>query len=268
MAVPRPASRPLSAAAPNVLFQPSTPQPPHGDQLHFYASQYASPYGAAVPVQASPYGNLGRMAPAGSMPQATYVPANGAPQQQQIRVDWRAAFTTGGLDGEPPLMEELGINPGHIWAKAVAVLNPFKPIDQHIMDDTDLAGPLLFCLMLGVFLLLSGKAHFSYIYGMAALGCAAMYAILNLMSDNGIDVGTTASVLGYCLLPLVLLSMVSVVLGLGGWIGPILTWATIGWCTYSSSSMFVTVLRMNEQHALVAYPVGLLYAMFALITAF
>lgn len=41
-----------------------------------------------------------------------------------------------------------------------------------------------------------------------------MYALLNLMSESGIDAYRTASVLGYCILPLVLLSMFNVVLNL------------------------------------------------------
>lgn len=65
----------------------------------------------------------------------------------------------------------------------------------------------------------SGKPQFSYIYGVAALGTTAIYILLNLMSQNtrinptsqkmesGIDAYRTASVLGYCLLPMV---------GLGG----------------------------------------------------
>jgi hypothetical protein len=93
----------------------------------------------------------------------------------------------------------------------VTVFNPFAKVDQHIMDDTDLAGPLIFCFLLGIFLLLSGKAHFGYIYGVALVGCISIFGILNLMSYTGIDIYRVASVLGYSLLPIVLLSCISVV---------------------------------------------------------
>jgi hypothetical protein len=36
----------------------------------------------------------------------------------------------------------------------LAVLNPLKTVDKNVMDDSDLAGPLLFCLIFGVSLLL------------------------------------------------------------------------------------------------------------------
>lgn len=38
--------------------------------------------------------------------------------------------------------------------KTLTVLNPMARIDNHIMDDADLAGPFLFCGLFGTFLLL------------------------------------------------------------------------------------------------------------------
>ena len=38
--------------------------------------------------------------------------------------------------------------------QTLTVLNPMARIDQHIMDDADLAGPFLFCGLFGTFLLL------------------------------------------------------------------------------------------------------------------
>lgn len=57
--------------------------------------------------------------------------------------------------------------------------------------------------------------HFGYIYGIGLVGCVGMYALLNLMSaEHSISFTCTASVLGYCLLPMALLSMLAVVLTL------------------------------------------------------
>ena len=87
---------------------------------------------------------------------------------------WWTAFGTGGFEGEPPLLEgacascdscafvspcvdtipsELGINFSHIGAKSMTVLNPFRRVNEHIMDDADLAGPLIFCFCFATFLL-------------------------------------------------------------------------------------------------------------------
>jgi hypothetical protein len=51
----------------------------------------------------------------------------------------------------------------------------------------------------------------------------------------------SASVLGYCLLPLVLVSTLGIVVPLDGLFGYLLTSLAIVWCSYSSSSMFVIV---------------------------
>jgi protein YIPF5/7 len=125
----------------------------------------------------------------------------------------RKAFSASLTDDETPLLQELGINFSHIFQKTYMILNPLR-IDSHFVDDTDLAGPLLFCFLIAGFLLLSGKAHFGYIYGVAMVGCLFMYAILNVMSSQSIQISQTASILGYALLPIVLLSSISIIVSL------------------------------------------------------
>ncbi|KAF8743992.1 hypothetical protein AX14_013394 [Amanita brunnescens Koide BX004] len=181
---------------------------------------------------------------------------------------WWTAFGTGGLEGEPPLLEELGINFGHIRVKSLTVLNPLQPVEERIMDDADLAGPIIFVFCFGTCLLLSGKSNFGYIYGVGLFGAASLYMLLNLMSEKGIDAYRVASVLGYCLLPMVGMSAVSVMIALDGMFGYFLSTIAILWCTYAASGIFVAVLRMSEQRLLVAYPVGLLYGCFALLSMF
>ncbi|KAL3880673.1 hypothetical protein ACJMK2_032895 [Sinanodonta woodiana] len=172
------------------------------------------------------------------------------------------------FDDEPPLMEELGINFDHIAQKTMAVLNPLKQADHTIMQDTDLAGPLVFCLAFGGSLMLAGKLQFGYIYGIGLVGCLAVYALLNLMSMTGVSAGITVSVLGYCLLPMVILSFSSIVLSLQGIIGIVLVCVAVVWCSLSASKLFVSALEMDHQQLLVAYPCALVYGVFALLTVF
>ncbi|KAI9294551.1 Yip1-domain-containing protein [Neoconidiobolus thromboides FSU 785] len=186
----------------------------------------------------------------------------------ESKISILAAFGSGGLPGEPPLLEELGINFEHVKTKTVTVLNPFKTIDTHMMDDADLVGPLFFCLLLGFSTIFLGKVQFGYIYGVAMLGWISMYGILNLMSEQGVDLIRTASVLGYCLLPIVFLGLIGLVLDLNSIIGAFLAPVIITWATYAASTIFVTVLHMQNQRLLVAYPIALLYTCFSLITIF
>ncbi|ESO90672.1 hypothetical protein LOTGIDRAFT_233682 [Lottia gigantea] len=205
-----------------------------------------------------------------------YVPTNSSPSYAGSIFTPQAppaAYSAppGGPDdyeNEPPLMEELGINFDHIIQKTLTVLNPMKSADHSIMQDTDLAGPLVFCLAFGGSLMLSGKLHFGYIYGIGVVGCLAMYLLLNLMSLTGVSVGIIISVFGYCLLPMVLLSFTSVVMSLQGILGLVFTIATVLWCSISASKLFVSALAMDKQQLLVAYPCALVYGVFALLTVF
>ena len=74
--------------------------------------------------------------------------------------------------------------------------------------------------------------------------------------------------LGYCLLPLVLTSLVGVVVPMDGMLGYLLTSLAIVWCTYSSSGMFCAVGRMRDMRGLVAYPLALFYISFGIMGIF
>jgi hypothetical protein len=150
----------------------------------------------------------------------------------------------------------------------LTALNPFRKVDRHIMDDIDLAGPIMFFLLLGSSLLLKGKIHFGYIYGVGMVGCLGLYCLLNLMSEKGMDGNRIASILGYCLLPMILVSIVSLFFNIDHWLGWIFILLSVIWCTYSANQMFVSVLSMEEQRFLVGYPVLLFYMCFALLAVF
>ncbi|KAI1160285.1 hypothetical protein F5B18DRAFT_514931 [Nemania serpens] len=273
--------------------------------LQFYPSSYSP----GVPPQGAgpqPYGYGAPPPPPGPGGYGGFGGTSGVSgrmgEQGGLRTGWLAAFSTEGYDGEPPLLEELGVNWTHIQMKTVAVLNPFARIDQHIMDDSDLAGPILFFLLFGTFLLLSGKVHFGYIYGLALMGSIALHTILSLMSPDGpappspsastyapgsgypgdptagghddqkgsstLTFARSASVLGYCLLPLVLVSLVGIAMPMDGPFGYILTTAAIMWCTTSASGIFCAVGRMRQTRLLVAYPLALFYAGFGIMSIF
>ncbi|KAL8925443.1 MAG: hypothetical protein Q9208_003535 [Pyrenodesmia sp. 3 TL-2023] len=295
--------------------QPYNPQP---QNLNFYQSSYPAPVsGHSTPSQAQyPYSNQNSY---GQQPHGNAYGASnsygasgsfgGAPgvsgrmgEQGGLRTGWLAAFGTEGYEGEPPLLEELGVNFGHIKGKTLTVLNPLAPISQHIMDDSDLAGPILFFLLFGTFLLFSGKVHFGYIYGLALVGSLSLHTIFSLMSpptnddhetpsshhpppsshhhhphshssdmshlNSTLTFPRSASVLGYCLLPLVLTSLVGVVAPMDTLGGYVLSTLAICWCTYSSSGMFCAVGRMRSMRGLVAYPLGLFYTGFGIMGIF
>lgn len=212
--------------------------------------------------------------PTGSMQDAnTSKLGNGVHDPNQLSKGLLAAFSTSGYPGEAPLLEELGINFAHIKTKTFAVLG-FKSssISEDVIQDADLAGPILFCLLFGLLLLLSGKTHFGYVYGVALFGTTSLHLLFKLMSNNtgktSLDLLKTASVLGYCLLPLVILSALAVFHDLDNTVGYVLGILAILWCTFSSSAFFVRVLNLVNARILVAYPLAMFYSVFALMAIF
>mmetsp|Transcript_29108 Transcript_29108/g.45230 ORF Transcript_29108/g.45230 Transcript_29108/m.45230 type:complete len:199 (+) Transcript_29108:391-987(+) len=197
---------------------------------------------------------------------------------QQMRTSSSSSFAApydpSEFENEPPLMEELGINISHIKDKTMAVLLPFSSHaknNPNLMDDDDLFGPLMFGLLLGGTLLLSGKLHFGYIYGFGMFSCLGMGFILNLMSPkDAISMWRVVSVLGYGLLPVNLLAALNVVLFLRnrGALGMILAVVVILWCTSASTRLFERSCDMRDQRYLIAYPTALVYCCFVLITVF
>jgi len=167
-----------------------------------------------------------------------------------------------------PLLEELGINFDHIFRKTMIVLFPNRRISEDIADDTDLAGPLCFALILGSCLLLKGKVHFGYIYGFSVFGSLAFNTVLGLLHHRQLSFWLTASVLGYCLLPVTFLSGLSVILSMRGILGMLLSVGTVFWSTFSAIRMLDAKLKLLDQFWLVVYPLFLVYSCFTLITIF
>lgn len=133
-----------------------------------------------------------------------------------------------------------------------------------------MTGPVFLCLLLGFLLLMQGKVQFGVIYGQATVGCLAVYTVFNLMSNSGIDFYRSTSILGYSLLPMVLLSFFAVVLPVKSVkaLGVVLGGGCIIWSTTTAAKIFVAVLALHNQFWLVWYPLALLYTSFALITVF
>jgi len=190
---------------------------------------------------------------------------------QQDGSNMQQQMVSGGdeFENEPPLLEELGIHPEHIVQKTLSVLNPMRKTTSDVAGDADLAGPLTFCLAFGALLLLSGKVHFNYIYGIGGLGCATIYGLLCLMNvRHEVSATVVVSTLGYCILPIVGLSGLGVLVTLNGLVGTITALLAVTWCSLSASKLFVTAFDMEHQQLLVAYPCSLLYGLFALMTVF
>lgn len=170
-----------------------------------------------------------------------------------------------------PLLEELGIYPRHILAKATAVLNPMKSMGADVIEDIDLAGPICFAVLLGFLLSLQGKVQFGAIYGHSLLGILFAKMLISLMSDQTVSFQFVVSTLGYCLLPNLVLAILQSfqywLVGSHRVILPVAL-AVIAWSAWCATQMFVRALMMEQQRYLLLYPCVLFYAVFAALTIF
>ena len=104
-------------------YQQQPQQQPYGSaqNLQFYPSSYTSQpvSGHSTPFQAYNGGTQ-----SGAYGSSSYAGFGGQPgvsgrmgEQGGLRTGWLAAFGTEGYEGEPPLLEELGVNFEHIKMK-------------------------------------------------------------------------------------------------------------------------------------------------------
>ena len=107
-----------------------------------------------------------------------------------------------------------------------------------------------------------------YIFGIAFVGCWGTYLLLHLMTEHTLDLYQVMSVMGYCMLPIVVLAALAIVIDMHGTFGAVLGLIFVAWCTKSATAIFEDALDMREQRYLIAYPVSMFYLTFSLISIF
>ncbi|KAI4310546.1 hypothetical protein MLD38_035517 [Melastoma candidum] len=175
------------------------------------------------------------------------------------------------FDEEEPLLDELGIHPEQIWRKTKSILNPFRVNTTVHHQNSDLSGPILFYLSLCLFQLLSGKIQFGVVLGWIVVSSIFLYIVFNMLAGrNGrLDLHTCTSVIGYCMLPIVVLSALSLFMPQGSYARFILAGVVIMWATRASTSLMVALAEGEEEHrGLVAYACFLIYTLFSLLVVF
>lgn len=178
--------------------------------------------------------------------------------------------SNGFFEDEPPLLEELGINTSHITRKTLSILNPIR-LKADLHEDADLSGPFVFFMLFGLFQLLGGKVHFGVILGWLAVASIFLYFVFNMLSgrNGSLDLYRCLSIVGYCLLPMVIFSAFSLFLPRSGPTIFAMACLAVIWCTRACTSLLVILAPHAEEHrSLVAYSCGLLYTAFSLLVLF
>ncbi|GAB4855161.1 hypothetical protein Ancab_023787 [Ancistrocladus abbreviatus] len=176
----------------------------------------------------------------------------------------------GNFDDELPLLEELGINTKQIYSKTVSVLNPFR-VKAHLHEDADLSGPFLLLVALGLFQLLAGKIHFGVILGWITVAAIFLYVVFNMLAgrNGNLDLHRCLSLIGYCMLPMVILSALALFVPQGSVVIFIMAALFVVWSTRVCTRLLVELASIGDEHrGLIAYACFLIYASFSLLVIF
>ncbi|CAI9091341.1 OLC1v1026349C1 [Oldenlandia corymbosa var. corymbosa] len=175
-----------------------------------------------------------------------------------------------GFEDEPPLLEELGINTKQIYQKTVSILNPFR-IKSDLHNNADLSGPFLFLMAFGLFQLLAGKLHFGIILGWVTVASLFIYVVFNMLAgrNGNLDLYRCLSLIGYCMLPIVMLSAVALFVPQGGMVIMLMSGVFVIWSTRVCTRLLVELASYGDEHrGLIAYACFLIYSLFSLLVMF
>ncbi|KAI8918929.1 hypothetical protein BC831DRAFT_481795 [Entophlyctis helioformis] len=156
-----------------------------------------------------------------------------------------------------PVSETIMRDLNNIWTK-------IKQADKNILRDWDWWGPLLLCLGLSVRLSITaqyeqGPAVFSATFFIIWFGSAVVTLNSKLLGGR-ISLFQSVCVLGYCVFPLVAVSLVT-------WILPfllkfVLVAVAFAWSTFASLN-FLGDVNLENKRLLAIYPIFLFYMMIA-----
>eukprot|EP00270_Netrium_digitus_P009937 TRINITY_DN3058_c0_g1_i1.p1 TRINITY_DN3058_c0_g1~~TRINITY_DN3058_c0_g1_i1.p1 ORF type:complete len:349 (+),score=79.84 TRINITY_DN3058_c0_g1_i1:146-1192(+) len=213
------------------------------------------------------------------------------------------SYGVGAFDDEPPLLEELGINIPLILRKVVSVLHPLR-LQADVHEDGDLSGPILICLLFGLFQLLGGKVHFGVILGWASVSSSFLYIVFNMLVGGSIsllqqqqqqpkppgppipptlqqqqelppqlvgslDLYRCCSLVGYSLLPLMLFSALSLFIPQRSLFAYATAAMVVAWSSRTCSGLLVHLMPQAEEHRfLLLYASALIFAAFTLLVLF
>ena len=97
-----------------------------------------------------------------------------------------------------------------------------------------------------------------------------MYALINLLTKKGVyvELYSTISIMGYCLLPFVFLAFSALFFDLLHPMGVLFGIFIVMWSSIAATRLFEHSLEMRDQKYLIMYPIVLFYCVFVMLTVF
>ncbi|CAD5116362.1 DgyrCDS5261 [Dimorphilus gyrociliatus] len=159
-----------------------------------------------------------------------------------------------------PLLEELDINPKDIFYKLRCVLLPWPKLGYNteiVRDSPDFWGPLVVVLIYALVSLYGQFRVVSWIITIWLFGSVLIFLLARVLGAN-VTYSQCLGVIGYSLLPLVLIGLVLPFFSQMVFIGFLFKILGVAWCTYSAGSLLCEE-SLSHKRTMLLYPIFLLY---------
>lgn len=175
-------------------------------------------------------------------------------------------------EDELPILEELEIDVGAIVQKSLSIL--CGRVGARSLRDIDLGGPIIFASCLATLQLFSGKLYFGVIFGWSFIAYTLFWFIVHQLAGHGpqsdkecIDLYNCSACLGYCLLPMLVVSILVKLLPKGSQISVGIFVLTSMYCAFLAGKLVTKrAVFLQKQLGTIVYPAFLYYALIALLS--
>lgn len=222
------------------------------------ASSEPEPVSSSIAPQERPLGtDLGSMQPQGPRQRgqaSQYLTSKGFGWLLEVEED---------EEEQKPLLEELDINPRDIVHKLRCVLLPLPSAQEQrtaIRDNPDFWGPLFVVLAYALISVYGQFRVVSWIVTIWVFGSLLIFVLARVLGGE-VSFSQTLGVIGYSLLPLVIVApLVSAIYSLP-WVSFCVKAVGVLWSTYSAGSLLARE-ELRHKKPLLLYPTFLLYVYF------
>ncbi|VDM35406.1 unnamed protein product [Hydatigera taeniaeformis] len=173
---------------------------------------------------------------------------------------WMLEVETEDSDFDKPILEELDVDLKTIGKKMKAVILPCvrSGLDPaSVRENPDFWGPLTVVMLFSLVSLVGQLRVVAWILTIWLAGSFIIYFIVRSLGGE-VAYAQCLGVIGYCLLPLLLMCALGTLCNLGGFqrsfIGTL-------WSAYSAGKL-LSMENLQQRCSLVVYPIGLLYIYF------
>ncbi|KAL1783279.1 YIPF4 [Sigmodon hispidus] len=162
-----------------------------------------------------------------------------------------------------PLLEELDIDLKDIYYKIRCVLMPMPSLGfnrQVVRDNPDFWGPLAVVLFFSMISLYGQFRVVSWIITIWIFGSLTIFLLARVLGGE-VAYGQVLGVIGYSLLPLIVIAPILLVVGSFEMVSTLIKLFGVFWAAYSAASLLVGE-EFKTKKPLLIYPIFLLYIYF------